>query len=105
MVGNSFVHDKRGSMTPQRVLRIFQAHGGKCYMCQRKLTARDDYDIEHIIALENGGTDDDANLAPCCEFCHSQKTAEDHGQASRGRKAAARSFVPSRFHKSRSWRR
>jgi 5-methylcytosine-specific restriction endonuclease McrA len=101
---NSFVHEKRKAMTPQRVLRIFQASGGKCHKCGRKLGPADDYDIDHIIALENGGTDDDANLAPCCDWCHTTKTADDHELAGHGRRMAAKQFVPKKFKQSK-WRK
>ncbi len=102
---NSFVHEKRGSMTPQRVLRIFLAHDGKCHKCSRKLTQRDDYHIDHVIALENGGTDEDSNLAPCCDWCHIEKTADDHALAGHGRRMAAKQFVPKRYRQNKGWRR
>ena len=101
---NSFVHHPRGRMTEQRVLRIYLAHNGRCYMCGLRLTARDDYHIDHVIALENGGTDDDSNLAPCCEGCHSSKTSDDAEIAGHGRRMAAKHFVPKRFKQSK-WRR
>ena len=102
---STFTHERRRSMTPQRVLRIFEANGGRCYKCERKLGPRDEYDIDHVIALENGGTDDDDNLAPCCSWCHVEKTADDHKLAGKGRRMAAKAFVPSKFHRSKSWRR
>lgn len=105
MTGTSFQHAKRGSMTPQRALRVFQACGGRCHICKRKLGPSDDYAIDHVIALENGGTDDDANLAPCCDWCHDgTKTPADHAQAGHGRRMAAKAFVPRRFKKSKGWR-
>jgi 5-methylcytosine-specific restriction endonuclease McrA len=103
MTGSSFQHAKRGSMTEQRALRIFQASGGRCHICERKLGPADDYEIEHKIALENGGTDDDANLAPACSWCHADKTADDHALAGHGRRMAAKAFVPRRY-KKRGWR-
>lgn len=99
-----FVHHKRGAMTEQRVARIFAANGGKCHRCGRKLGPSDDYDIDHIIALENGGTDDDGNLAPCCEWCHVEKTADDHATAGHARRAYTKHVVPKKFRKSRGWR-
>tara|TARA_R110000822_G_scaffold62916_7_gene154858 strand:- start:505 stop:822 length:318 start_codon:yes stop_codon:yes gene_type:complete len=105
MSGQSFVHDRRGSMTAQRALRIFQACGGRCHICKRKLGPADDYEIEHTVALENGGTDDDANLAPACSWCHREKTSDDHALASHGRKMAAKAFVPKRFQQRRGWLR
>lgn len=103
---NPFEHAKRKSMTPQRVARIFHAAGGKCHKCKRKLGPADDYDIDHIIALENGGTDEDSNLAPCCDWCHVEKTADDHETAGHSRRAATRHVVPKRFRagKGRLWR-
>ena len=105
MTGSSFVHKKRGSMTEQRALCIFQACGGRCHICKRKLGPADDYEIEHMIALCNGGTDDDDNLAPACSWCHQEKTSDDVALASHGRKMAVRSFVPKRFKKSKGWGR
>jgi len=97
-------HEKRGSMTPQRRARIFTARGGKCYRCERKLRPGDDYDIDHILALENGGTDEDDNLAPICDWCHEVKSGDDHGLAGHGRRMATRHCVPGRFRKGKGWR-
>ncbi len=102
---NSFVHAKRNSMTPQRRARIFAAAEGRCHKCERKLGPSDDWDVEHVIALENGGTDDDANLAPCCDWCHQIKTSEDHALAGHGRRMATKHTVPRRFRQSKGWRR
>jgi 5-methylcytosine-specific restriction protein A len=38
---------------------------------------------DHIIALVNGGTDDDGNIQCLCEPCHRTKTAEDLGRRAR----------------------
>ena len=105
MTGTSFQHARRGSMTPQRRARIFQERGGRCYICERKLGPSDDWDIEHPLALENGGTDDDATLMVCCDWCHKPKTAEDHAIAGHGRRMATKHNVPKRFRQSKGWRR
>ena len=104
MTGSIFQHAKRGSMTPQRALRIFQAADGRCHICKRKLGPADDWEVEHVIALENGGTDDDANLAPACSWCHADKTTDDHAQAGHGRRMAVRAFVPKRYRQKRGFR-
>ena len=33
--------------------------------------------VDHVIPLEEGGTDDDANLACRCSSCHGRKTREE----------------------------
>jgi 5-methylcytosine-specific restriction protein A len=104
MTSTSYTHATRRSMTPLRALKIYEARGGRCYLCERKLMAGDDWEIEHRIALENGGTDDDDNLFIACTWCHREKTADDHGQAAKGKRMAARHHVPKRFKQSK-WRR
>ena len=97
-------HEKRGSMTPQRRARIFLAHHSRCYKCTRKLGPSDDWDLDHILALENGGKDEDENLAPICDWCHESKTGDDHGLAGHGRRMATKHIVPKRFRKGKGWR-
>ena len=107
MTGTSFTHAHRGSMTPQRALKIFQERGGICAACgpSRKLRPGDDWDVDHIVALENGGTDDDDNLQILCEWHHKKKTSDDHALAGHGRRMAAKHSVPRRFKKSKGWGR
>lgn len=106
MTGRSFTHERRGPMTAQRALRIFQARGGICAECgsKRRLGPADDWVVDHIVALENGGTDDDYNLQILCEWHHSGKTAADHEQAGHGRRMAVRSIVPRRYRQKRGFR-
>jgi 5-methylcytosine-specific restriction endonuclease McrA len=99
MTGNSFSHARRRKMTPQRVLRIYLLNNGRCHVCQLKLPSATDYEIDHITALCNGGSDEDDNLAPICMDCHEKKTPDDVAVAGHGRRAAAKHFVPARFHK------
>lgn len=101
---NPFTHAKRGSMTPQRRARIFAAADGRCWKCTRRLGPADDWDCDHKIALERGGSDDDDNLAPICEWCHTDKTGDDHAEAGKMRRSYSKHVVPGRFRKSRGWR-
>ena len=104
---STFTHAKRGVMTPQRALRIFERCGGRCSSARcghRKLLVGDDWAVDHVIALENGGTDGDENLQVLCEWCHSAKTSDDHGLAGHGRRMATKHKVPKRFRQSRGWR-
>lgn len=66
---------------PARVrLRVFEAHGGKCHRSGRKIRPGDDWQLDHILALVNGGENRETNLAPILSEAHKEKTAEDVAQ-------------------------
>lgn len=66
---------------PPRVrMRVFDAHGGKCYLTGRKIHAGDSWDLDHVQALCNGGKNQESNLAPVLRDAHREKTAEDVAQ-------------------------
>lgn len=66
------------SAIPPRVkLRVFEAHNGRCYLTGQKINAGDKWEIEHKIALINGGENRESNLAPALAKAHKKKTAED----------------------------
>lgn len=50
-----------------------------CVHCQAKGIVRLWDELDHIVALTNGGTDTDDNLQGLCADCHKDKTAEDLG--------------------------
>lgn len=104
MTTSTFQHAKRGAMTAQRRARIFESSRGRCAVCSRMLGPADDWDVDHAIAIENGGTDDDSNLRVVCDWCHADKTADDHALAGHGRRMATKNSVPKRFRKARGWR-
>jgi 5-methylcytosine-specific restriction endonuclease McrA len=63
---------------PARVrLRVFERHGGECYLSGRKIRAGDKWDIEHKRAISLGGENRESNLAPALQSEHKIKTAED----------------------------
>ena len=63
---------------PKRVkLRVFERHNGICHISGRKITAADQWDCDHIVALCNGGGHRESNLAPALRDKHRAKTAED----------------------------
>lgn len=69
---------KRRSMSPSRRLRIWEAHGGICCLCQTKIDGvREDWTVEHLRALGLGGEDEDKNCAPAHERCRRQKDKVD----------------------------
>ncbi len=91
-------------MTGARVARIYAKCNGHCASCGRKLMAGEDYEIDHKIALANGGTDDDENLQLLCEGCHLIKTGDDVSDAAKGKRRYIKHVTPSRWRKGRGWR-
>lgn len=86
-------HHPRIRLTPQKVAKLFLERHGCCRECGRKLGPSDDYIVEHIIALENGGTNDWDNLGITCLWCKPKKDAEDHATAASTRSKATKHFI------------
>lgn len=69
---------------PARVkLRVFERFGGRCYLSGRKIMPGDKWDVEHVIAIVNGGENRERNLKPALKAPHVEKTAEDRKTASK----------------------
>lgn len=100
---NPFSHHRRGAMNELRIAKIYARYGGHCASCGRKLTAGEDYEIDHKIALANGGSDDDDNLQLLCAGCHILKTGDDVSDAAKGKRRYRKHVVPGRFRRSK-WR-
>lgn len=64
---------------PDRVrLRIFEREGGRCWISGRKITPpADKWDLDHKVALINGGEHRESNLFPALRDKHRAKTAQD----------------------------
>lgn len=72
------------SMPPPRVrLRIFDRHHGICHISGRKIQPGEAWELDHIIALANGGLNVESNLAPALKEKHREKTAADVAEKSR----------------------
>lgn len=66
------------SAVPPRVrLRVFDAKGGRCHKCGRKIGASDKWTCEHVKALCNGGENRESNLDCTCSWCLPEKNAAD----------------------------
>ena len=57
--------------------RIFKNRGGRCHLAGRVIRAGEPWDLDHIIALVNGGENRESNLAPALKDKHREKTAAD----------------------------
>jgi 5-methylcytosine-specific restriction protein A len=63
---------------PDRVrVRIFEREGGKCWISGRKIMPGDKWDLDHKVALINGGEHRESNLFPALRDKHREKTRED----------------------------
>jgi 5-methylcytosine-specific restriction enzyme A len=65
----------------KRVLR----ESPKCETCGRPAT-----DVDHRVAVADGGTDDRSNLRALCLDCHKQHTAEQNRARRRRKREGAR---------------
>lgn len=63
---------------PARVrLRVFNREGGRCWISGRKIMAGDQWDLDHKVALINGGSHSEDNLFPALRDKHREKTSAD----------------------------
>lgn len=64
---------------PPRVkLRVLEAYQGRCHWSGRKIMPGDEWDVDHVMALINGGKNVESNLAPILRGKpHKEKTALD----------------------------
>jgi len=91
-------------------LRIFNRENGICHISGRKITAADKWELEHKVALCNGGTHSEDNLAPALVKPHQAKTALDLAQKAKNDRVRKKHIgirKPSRFACSRDskWKR
>lgn len=86
-------HDPRIRLTDQQIAKLFLERHGCCRECGRKLGPGQDWIVEHIIALENGGKNDWENLGITGLCCKSIKDARDHEQAAKQRRTATKHLV------------
>lgn len=96
-------HDSR---VPPRVrLRVFQREEGICWLSGRKIRAGEQWDLDHKIALCNGGTHSEDNLAPALRIEHRKKTARDVAQKAKDRRIRQKHVGVKRPRTIRQWRK
>lgn len=82
---------RRRSLPGKERIRLFTLHGGICHLCGCKINGVGDrWEIEHVLALELGGADDDANRKPVHYDCHKPKTADDLGKIAKANRQKIR---------------
>ena len=71
----------------KKAKKIYNKTGGRCFYCGIELpkntdfkddgglivSSRRNWDIEHVIPLSRGGTNDIDNLVPACQYCNGTK--------------------------------
>jgi 5-methylcytosine-specific restriction endonuclease McrA len=63
---------------PDRVkVRVFERYNGTCYLSGVKIRPGDKWQVEHIVALANGGEHRESNMAPALSVPHKEKTKLD----------------------------
>jgi general stress protein YciG len=60
--------------------RVFLRHEGRCHSSGRKIGPADKWDLDHVLALCNGGENRETNLAPALRDKHREKTKVDVAQ-------------------------
>lgn len=86
-------HDPRIRLSEQQTAKLFLERNGCCRECGRRLGTADDWIVEHVIALENGGTNSWDNLGITGMCCKASKDAKDHAQAGKQRRTATKHLV------------
>lgn len=91
---------------PPRVrLRVFERHNGICYLSGRKIGAGDKWQLEHPLAIINGGENRESNLAPALVEPHKFKTAEDVKQKAKNDRVRKKHLGIKKQRTIRAWRK
>lgn len=70
------------AIPPHVKLRIWEREKGICHISKRKIKAGELWDLDHGVALCNGGEHREYNLFPALRDKHKAKTAEDVAEKS-----------------------
>lgn len=66
------VRPYRRSDSPAKTKRIFERSDGNCHWCEKTLDT-ENYKIDHIVAVRDGGTNDENNLVASCSDCYGRR--------------------------------
>ena len=91
---NAFTTTPRRSLTDQQSAKLFLERGGKCEICMRNIRSGEVWAWDHVLALQNSGTNAEGNLQLACGICHAAKTKADAKTAAKTRSVATRGIVP-----------
>lgn len=57
--------------------RIMAREANRCHLCRCEIQTGQKWDLDHVVALINGGENREANLKPSHRKCHKEKTVLD----------------------------
>jgi 5-methylcytosine-specific restriction protein A len=86
-------------------LRVFLKHDGRCHITGRKIRPGDKWELEHIVAICNGGENRESNLAPALVAAHKGKTRQDRAEKQRADSIRRRHIGIKPQSKFRGWRK
>lgn len=67
------------------------ARGWTCHICGGVIhPGREKWELDHVIPLASGGSDDDANISPAHAKCHLGKTCRDIPVIAKGERVRAK---------------
>jgi hypothetical protein len=72
--GSGTTREKR-NVTGLMKKKVAASQGWKCGNC--KVTLDETYEVDHKLALFNGGSNDESNLVALCPHCHRKKTVQE----------------------------
>lgn len=99
MTRSPWHHTPRLHLSEKQAAKLFLERHGCCRECGRRLGPKDSWIVEHILALECGGSNDWHNLGITCTTCKPDKDARDHAQAAKQRDVATKHFLPKALRK------
>lgn len=77
-----------GEHVRERLMRIYPA----CYLCTQPFVDGDKVEIDHKVALRDGGENRESNLRPVHKGCHADKSAKEATDRAAVRKSKLRGF-------------
>ncbi|MBS7804498.1 HNH endonuclease [Rhizobiales bacterium TNE-4] len=83
---------KRRTFSAKERLHHFLKANGCCAKCSLKITPGKRWDLDHVIPLSLGGTNDTTNLQVLCQACHNQKTKSDVSSNAKALRIQAKHF-------------
>jgi 5-methylcytosine-specific restriction endonuclease McrA len=69
------IHSATGTHDKNDIIAIYKAQSAKCAYCQKSIERA--YEVDHIIPLSRGGTNDRTNIQLVCRHCNRMKYNHD----------------------------